>query len=158
MVARSKPRVGPAEPATDTPGDGSPFALGLLLRRAQDRAAGALLQALRPLGLELRHFAVLSTLAASGSMSQSELVAAVGTDKASMVRVVDDLERADLVVRRPFPGDRRVHAVEPTRHGIEVVDAATTAAGPIADGLVAHLGPGEADQLLDLLARFTYPD
>jgi DNA-binding MarR family transcriptional regulator len=158
VAARSKPRVSSVERATDTPGDASPFVLGLLMRRAHDRAADALLQALRPLGLELRHFAVLIALSTHGSMSQSELVAAVGSDKASMVRVVDDLERADLVARRPFPGDRRVHAVELTPHGLEVFDAAHVAARPIADGLVAHLRPGEAEQLLDLLTRFTYVD
>ena len=75
-----------------------------------------------------------------------------------MVRVVDDLERAGLVARRPFPGDRRVHAVEMTPHGLEVFDAAHVPARPIAGRLTAHLRPGEAEQLLDLLTRFTYPD
>ncbi len=76
-----------------------------------------------------------------------------------MVRVVDDLERAGLVIRRPVPGDRRVHAVEMTPTGLETFDAAHVPAQEIADGLVAHLRPGEAEQLLDLLTRFTYsPD
>ncbi|HEX3591511.1 MAG TPA: MarR family transcriptional regulator [Pseudonocardiaceae bacterium] len=153
MTTRSKPAVR----ATDTRDDASPFALGLLMRRAHDRAAGELVRALRPLGLELRHFAVLINLNAHGSMSQSELVAAIGTDKASMVRVVDDLESRDLVARKPFPGDRRVHAVELTPQGLEVFDAAHVAAAPIAGELVAHLAPGEAELLFDLLTRFTYP-
>ncbi|MGW4979305.1 MarR family transcriptional regulator, partial [Streptomyces mirabilis] len=45
--------------ATDRPGDASPFALALLLRRAHWRVAGVMAEALRPLGIELRHFAVL---------------------------------------------------------------------------------------------------
>jgi DNA-binding MarR family transcriptional regulator len=150
-------RVSARERATDTPGDISPFALGLLMRRAHDRAAGGLVEALRPLGLELRHFAVLIALNANGAMNQSALVATVGTDKASMVRVVDDQEARGLVTRRPFPGDRRVHVVEMTPQGLEAFDAAHVSARPIADGLVAHLRPGEAAQLLDLLTRFTYP-
>jgi DNA-binding MarR family transcriptional regulator len=157
MTIRQKSAVEPRERATDTPGDASPFSLGLLMRRAHDRAASALVEALRPLGLELRHFAVLIALNANGALSQTALVAAVGSDKASMVRVVDDLERAELVVRRPFPGDRRVHVIEMTAHGLEVFDAAHVSARSIADSLVAHLRPGEADQLLDLLTRFTYP-
>jgi DNA-binding MarR family transcriptional regulator len=151
------PAVSAAERATDTPGDVSPFALGLLMRRAHDRAATALVQALRPLGLELRHFAVLIALSTHGPMSQRDLVAATGSDKASMVRVVDDLEARELVVRRPHPGDRRIHTVEMTAGGLEVFDAAHVSARPIADQLVAHLRPGEAAQLLDLLTRFTYP-
>ena len=52
--------------ATDRPGDPSPFALGLLLRRAHWRAAAVMAEALRPLGIELRHFAVLLVLANLG--------------------------------------------------------------------------------------------
>jgi DNA-binding MarR family transcriptional regulator len=157
MTTKEPAPVSARERATDTPGDASPFALGLLMRRAHDRAASALVEALRPLGLELRHFAVLIALNAQGSMSQSALVAAAGSDKASMVRVIDDLEAKELVARRPVPGDRRMHAVEMTPRGLQVFDAAHVSARPIADRLVAHLRPGEAGQLLDLLTRFTYP-
>ncbi len=157
MTAERVSPVGAYERATDTPGDSSPFALGLLLRRAHDRAAAAPAAALRPLGLELRHFAVLIALNANGAMSQSALVATVGSDKASMVRVVDDLEAGGLVARRPFPGDRRVHLVEMTPQGLEVFDAAHVSVRPVTDRLVAHLRRGEASQLLDLLTRFTYP-
>jgi len=144
--------------ATDRPGDPSAFALGLVLRRAHDRAATALLGALRPLGLELRHFAALIALMTDGPMSQRALVTAMGSDKATIVRVVDDLERAGIVARLPVPGDRRVHNVTPTEHGVAVFDAAHVNAAAILDGLVGHLDPGEAAYLLDLLTRFTYPD
>lgn len=127
------------------------------MRRAHDRAATALVEALRPLGLELRHFAVLIALNAHGPLSQNGLAQVTGSDKASMVRVVDDLEGAGIVERKAVPGDRRIRAVEMTPHGFEVFDRAHAGAAPISDELVAHLGPGEADQLLDLLTRFTYP-
>jgi DNA-binding MarR family transcriptional regulator len=156
--ARTAPDRPPIARASDLPGDASPFALGLLLRRAHDRAASALLEAIRPFGLELRHFAVLIALSARGPLSQSALVAATGSDKTSMVRVVDDLERAGLVTRRPVPRDRRVHAIEMTPRGLEVFDAAHQPARQIAGHLTEHLQPGEAEQLLDLLTRFTYPD
>jgi DNA-binding MarR family transcriptional regulator len=143
--------------ATDRPGDASAFALGLVLRRAHDRAATAMVGALRPLGLELRHFAVLIALLTDGPMSQQALAGAVGSDKATIVRVVDDLERAGIVTRQPCPGDRRVHTVTPTEHGIAVFDAAHVNALTIVDRLVGHLAPGEADRLLDLLTRFACP-
>lgn len=144
--------------ATDTPDDRSPFALGLLLRRAHDRAAGALAGAVRPLGLELRHFAVLIALHRAGPLSQRDLVTETGMDKATMVRVVDDLESAGLAARRAVAGDRRVREVVVTEKGTEVFDAAHEAAASIADGLVAHLRPGEREQLTDLLVRFTHPE
>jgi DNA-binding MarR family transcriptional regulator len=158
MHHKTAPASPPIARASDLPGDASPFALGLLMRRAHDRAAAALVEAIRPFGLELRHFAVLIALNARGPLSQSALVAATGSDKASMVRVVDDLERKGLVVRRPVPGDRRVHAVEMTAQGLETFDAAHQPATQIAGRLTEHLRPGEAGLLLDLLTRFAYPD
>ncbi|MEU0791899.1 MarR family transcriptional regulator [Amycolatopsis sp. NPDC005961] len=143
--------------ATDRPGDGSPFALGLLLRRAHDRAAAELLGVLRPLGLEFRHFIVLVSLHTGGPMSQQALVGAVGSDKATMVRVVDDLEHAGLVTRTPRPGDRRVHTITPTAAGTAVFDTAHQHAEPVAEHLLGHLGAGEAALLLDLLTRLAFP-
>jgi DNA-binding MarR family transcriptional regulator len=141
--------------ATDRPGDGSAFALGLLLRRAHDRVAAELLGVLRPLGLEFRHFIVLVALHTGGPMSQRALAGAVGGDKATMVRVVDDLERAGLVTRDPRPGDRRVHTITPTPAGTTLFDTAHQHAGPVA----AHLaeGLGDVRLLLNLLTRLAFP-
>ncbi|MEU9365037.1 MarR family transcriptional regulator [Streptomyces avermitilis] len=142
---------------TDRPGDASPFALGLLLRRAHWRAAAVMEEALRPLGLELRHFAVLIVLVDRGPTVQRDLVAATGSDKAGIMRVVDDLERKGLAVRKTVPGDRRVRAVEITPQGMELFDAAHVAAEPLAERLIAALEPGEPERLTDLLTRFAHP-
>ncbi|WP_426570124.1 MarR family winged helix-turn-helix transcriptional regulator [Streptomyces canus] len=143
--------------ATDRPGDASPFALGLLLRRAHMRAATVMSEALRPLGIELRHFAVLIVLVDRGPTVQRDLAAATGADKAGIMRVVDDLERKGLAVRKTVPGDRRVRAVEITAQGLELFDAAHVAAESLAERLVAEMGAGEAEQLTNLLTRFAYP-
>ncbi|MGW3728119.1 MarR family winged helix-turn-helix transcriptional regulator [Streptomyces sp. F001] len=146
-----------ASRATDRPGDESPFALGLLLRRAHWRAVTVMTEALRPLGIELRHFAVLIELVNHGPTVQRDLATATGSDKAGIMRVVDDLERKGLAVRKTVPGDRRVRAVEITPQGRELFDAAHVAAEPLAERLVAELGPGESEQLTDLLTRFAHP-
>ena len=143
--------------ATDRPGDVSPFALGLLLRQAHWRAATVMAEALRPLGIELRHFAVLIVLVDRGPTVQRDLAVATGSDKAGIMRVVDDLERKGLAARKPVPGDRRARAVEITPQGLELFDAAHVAAEPLAERLVAELGPGEPAQLTDLLTRITHP-
>ncbi|MER5789186.1 MarR family winged helix-turn-helix transcriptional regulator [Streptomyces sp. NPDC001980] len=146
-----------ASHATDRPGDTSPFALGLLLRRAHWHAAAVMGEALRPLGIELRHFAVLIELVNHGPTVQRDLVAATGSDKAGIMRVVDDLERKGLAVRKAVPGDRRVRAVEITPQGLELFDAVHAAAEPLAERLVAELGPGEPERLTDLLTRLAHP-
>src|SRR5215468_8020604 len=156
MTAKAS-RQATAAHATDRRGDPSPFALGLLLRRAYWRAAAVMSEALRPLGIELRHFAVLLVLVNRGPTEQRDLVAATGSDKAGIMRVVDDLERKGLAVRKAIPGDRRARAVEITPEGLELFDAAHVAAEPLAERLVAELGPGETERLTDLLTRFVRP-
>ncbi|MES4888715.1 MarR family transcriptional regulator [Streptomyces sp. NPDC096012] len=156
MSADSPSEMTPAR-ATDRPGDTSPFALGLLLRRAHQRAAAVMSEALQPFGIELRHFAVLILLMDRGPTVQRDLVEATGSDKAGIMRIVDDLERKGLAVRKAVPGDRRVRAVEITQQGVELFDDAHVAAEPLADSLVTHLAAGEAEQLVDLLTRFTHP-
>ena len=143
--------------ATDRAGDPSPFALGLALRRAHWHAAAVMSEALRPLGIELRHFAVLLVLVNRGPTQQRDLVTATGSDKAGIMRIVDDLEGKGLAVRKPVPGDRRVRAVEITKKGLKLYDAAHAAAEPLAEKLVAPLKPTEAKQLTELLNRITAP-
>jgi DNA-binding MarR family transcriptional regulator len=155
MTAKA-PRRPTAPRAIDRPGDASPFALGLLLRRAHWRAAAVMSEALRPLGIELRHFAVLLVLVNRGPTEQRDLVEATGSDKAGIMRVVDDLERNGLAARKSVPGDRRVRAVEITPEGLQLFDAAHVAAEPLAERLLSVMGPGEAEQLKDLLTRFTF--
>jgi MarR family transcriptional regulator, lower aerobic nicotinate degradation pathway regulator len=157
MPRRTKTRT-PGIRATDRPGDSSPFAMGLLLRRAHSRAATELVAAMRPFGLELRHFAMLIVLADRGPTLQRDLVVATGFDKVAVGRAVDDLEAAKLVIREGVEGDRRVWMVTITEHGLEIFDEVHRAAQPIADSLIAHLKPGEFEQLMDLLTRYTYPE
>ncbi|MGY0056411.1 MarR family winged helix-turn-helix transcriptional regulator [Streptomyces sp. LZ34] len=157
MTAADVPHKTTASRASGRRGDASPFALGLLLRRAHWHAAAVMTEALRPLGIELRHFAVLIVLVDRGPTAQRDLAAATGTDKAGIMRVVDDLERRGLAVRKAVPGDRRVRAVEITPQGIELFDAAHVAAEPLAERLVAELEPGEPERLADLLTRLAYP-
>lgn len=140
-----------------TAGATSPFALGLLLRQAHWRAAAVMAEALRPLGIEPRHFAVLVVLVDRGPTVQKDLAAATGSDKAGIMRVVDDLERKELAVRTAVPGDRRARAVAITPSGLELFDAARLAVEPRARGLVAGMTPEEAEQLTALLTRFTHP-
>ena len=149
------PRQATASRATDRPGDPSPFALGLLLRRAHWRAAAVMTEALRPLGIELRHFAVLIVLVNRGPTEQRDLVEATGSDKAGIMRVVDDLERKGLAVRKAVPGDRRVRAVEITLEGRRAVRRRPRGGGAAGRAPGCRLGPGEPERLTDLLTRFT---
>ena len=145
----------PAEPRPEVvdPAAFPPYAVGQLLRRAHAQAARAFSAALAPTGIEGRHFGVLAALAAGGPQTQRDLVERVGSDRVSMMRIVDDLEARDLAVRRPVPGDRRLRAVELTDLGREVFHTAEQIAHSTADALLTHLEPDERAQLTRLLWR-----
>jgi DNA-binding MarR family transcriptional regulator len=134
-----------------------PYALGPLLRRGHTRAARAFNEALAPLGIEGRHFGVLAALV-DGSRPQRDLVEDVGSDRVSMMRIVDDLEARELAIRRAVPGDRRLRRVELTDHGREVFRDAEKAARATSEALLAHLNPHERSTLIALLARFVDPE
>jgi DNA-binding MarR family transcriptional regulator len=134
--------------------DDSPFVLGLLLRRAHEKAASAMDEPLAPFGIERRHLVVLMRLISDGALTQKQLVDRTQHDKASMVRIVDDLERLGLASRELVAGDRRLRAVTLTDHGREVFDQAQQAAVPVAVTSVKPLTPDQAEQLKLLLRAY----
>ncbi len=143
--------------SASAPDELPPYAVGQLLRRAHTRAARAFAEALTPLGIEGRHFGVLAVLA-DGPQTQRDLVERVGSDRVSMMRIVDDLETRELAVRRPVPGDRRLRAVELTDHGRELFQVAEKTARETSEALLAHLEPAEQSAFTELLGRFLQPD
>ncbi|MCU1681709.1 MAG: MarR family transcriptional regulator [Amycolatopsis sp.] len=130
--------------------------IGFLLRQAHQRAAAAFANALEPHEISGRHYPVLHTLGKRGPLSQRELVDSVNSDKASMVRIVDDLEAKGLAARRPAPGDRRVRSVELTEHGREVLAKAEQTAVDVAESLLTHLDQRKRAQLTALLLDFLH--
>ncbi|MER5882115.1 MarR family winged helix-turn-helix transcriptional regulator [Streptomyces sp. NPDC001910] len=143
--------------AADGSGSRSSITLGQALRQAHLLASDAVSAVLGRLGVEGRHFVVLIALCSQGPMSQSALVETTGCDRSTMVRVVDELERAGLVIRAAGPHDRRVRIVAATEDGRAVFDQAHADAVPVVSAMVAHLRPTEVQQLMDLLMRFAFP-
>lgn len=134
------------------------LAIGPLLLRAHRRAADAFNDALEPLGIQGRHFGVLMTLRSLGPMSQQRLTTQLGSDKSSMVRLIDDLEGRGLLERRPDASDRRAFAVTLTVEGESLFGRAQRAAVGVSRMLLADLTPAERRELPRLLALFVGAD
>jgi DNA-binding MarR family transcriptional regulator len=132
------------------------YEIGPLLRLAHGRAARAFSAALEPLAIEGKHFAVLNHLDRH-PRSQRELIELIDSDKASMVRLIDDLEAKGLVRRDLAPGDRRVRAVTLTDGGKAALVEARRTAGLVATRLLAHLPPDDRARLISLLREFVHP-
>ncbi len=111
------------------------------------------LQALEPLGLRPKHYAVLSVLVEEGPRSQQALGEALNIDASTMVALIDDLERDGLAERRRNPEDRRAYAIQSTAAGNASHEQARRAVKAMDDELLAPLDDAERELLHDLLVR-----
>ncbi|MGC0415967.1 MarR family winged helix-turn-helix transcriptional regulator [Embleya sp. AB8] len=135
-----------------------PAALGLLMFRAHQLARASANQAARPTGIELQHAGVLTAVQGGQIRSQRELGAALGIDKSTLVRIVDDLERRDLLKRRRTPNDRRAYEIMITEEGERrLQEAGELYRGAMLE-LLDVLDTRQQQQLHDLLALFVAQD
>jgi DNA-binding MarR family transcriptional regulator len=131
--------------------------IGLLLRQSHQRAAGALNSALSPLGLTGRHFGVMLLLRRDGTSTQRDLIRQTGSDKAGMVRTVEDLEKLGYLTRTPSVSDKRVANLNLTDKGIEAFDTAQRLASGAAEELFGSFTADELYALETLLAKIVTP-
>lgn len=108
---------------------------------------------LEPLGLEPGEFALLRAVAASGGESQQTLANRLHISPSWMVAIVDELERLDLLERRPHARDRRVRNLHLTVAGKKLLKRAEQQAQNFDRQVTGDLTERELQQLLDLLGR-----
>jgi DNA-binding MarR family transcriptional regulator len=93
------------------------WALGVVFRRYAKAAA----KALQDMPGGPRGYQVLATTHAEGPKRQLDLAGQLGVDRTVMTYLLDDLEKADLVLRRADPADRRARLIAPTEQGRETL-------------------------------------
>ncbi|MEU8637482.1 MarR family transcriptional regulator [Amycolatopsis sp. NPDC048633] len=135
-----------------------PNALGMLLNRAHRLARAHANEAARPTGIELQHAGVLATVRAGRVRSQRELGAALGVDKSTLVRIVDDLERRNLVRRQRSADDRRAYEIVITKEGEHRLAEADELFAEAMTGLLQVFDDADRRRLHDLLSRFVAQD
>ena len=127
--------------------------LGYHLRRAQVRAFSAFARHLSGTVLTPMLYGVLATIEASGGIGQGEIADALGADRSTMVRLVDQLERRDLVRRRTHPDDRRTVVPTLTEAGRDLLERATPLVHESERGYAGTLTEPERDELIATLRR-----
>jgi DNA-binding MarR family transcriptional regulator len=127
--------------------------VGYLLFRLGRTQSNLFVDALEPLGMRPKHFALMNLADLSEGSSQQELGRKLGLDSSGLVSVIDDLESQGLVERRRDANDRRRYAIHLTRAGKTKLSRAREAVKLRADELLAPLSEDERETLHDLLAR-----
>jgi DNA-binding MarR family transcriptional regulator len=135
------------------PGKETGYEIGFLLRAAHMRATSAFAAALTPLRIEGRHFAALDHLD-DRPYSQRQLADLTGSDKSTMVRLIDDLESKGLARRQASPDDRRTHTITLTSSGARTLAAAREIARTVVAELLGHMSAEDQQQLIALLQAF----
>lgn len=133
--------------------DAPPRSVGFLLSQLGFLTSKGFMEALDPLGIGPREFLLLRFVAASDGQSQQALAERLAVPPSRMVALVDHLEDAGLVERRPDPEDRRVRGLFLTRKGRGVLKRASEVAIEHETRLCAGINREEREQLIDLLQK-----
>ena len=133
--------------------DQAPRSVGFLISQLGFLSSKGFMGALEPLGIGPREFLLMRFVAATDGQSQQALAERLGVPPSRMVAMVDHLEEAGLVERRPDPEDRRVRGLHLTRKGRGVLDKASKIAIDYETRLCSGINREEREQLIDLLQK-----
>ncbi len=140
-----------SEAGVTVPGNSVGFSLsqiGLETARQFGEVVGAL-------GLEPRHFAVLHAVHRDAGQAQQTIGDLLAIPASTMVAIVDHLEGAKLLERRPHATDRRARILYLTTRGETLLSKAQAEAMAQEARICVGLGPQERAQLLGLLQRIS---
>jgi len=142
------PEVDPEDhvPAGLTPLSGAIFRTA----RAQRLVAG---KVLRDTGLYPGQELLMMQLWESGEQRQADLITSLGLDPSTVTKMLQRLEQAGFLSRRPSDQDRRAVMVRPTRAGLAMRTQVMQAWRDLEVAASAGLTSEEYDEVLRLLAR-----
>ena len=109
---------------------------GYLMARAGAAGQRHFAGRLEQLGLTPRTWGLMNVLDHEGPTTQQALGRLTLTDPSTMVATIDELEKHDLVQRRPHPTDRRAHQLHITDKGHETLSRGRALARQAQDDLL----------------------
>jgi DNA-binding MarR family transcriptional regulator len=117
----------------------------LMRKRFEQRARAA------ALGLTRAQAAVLAYLARQEGINQAALAQILELEPITLARLLDRLQAAGLVERRPDPKDRRAHLLYLTAAAYPLLDRIFALAAEVREDALAGVAEADRGRLLDLL-------
>jgi DNA-binding MarR family transcriptional regulator len=134
-------------------GDEAPSTLAFLLSQVGIYASQRFAERIAVLDLHPPLFRVLNVVDAAEGLSQQAIGEAIGAPPSRMVAIVDELERRELIERRPHPGDRRIRALHLTGKGRKQLARGRKVASEHEEELTRGLSDAERRRLVALLQK-----
>jgi DNA-binding MarR family transcriptional regulator len=128
--------------------------LGYFIRRLQVWVFQDFIRTLAPIDIRPAQYSVLVVVAGNPGLSQSDLAACLGIERARLVRLLDKLEKRGLTRRLASRTDRRSHALRLTGDGQKILKRAKMLAAVHETRLVERLGAEQRKLLIDTLKHF----
>jgi len=125
--------------------------LGYFARRLQIWVFQDFIRTLKRIDISPAQFSVLVVVGANRGLSQAELAATLGIERARLVRLLHRLEGRSLVERRRSDADGRRHALQLTPRGRAALARAKALAARHEQRLIEKLGAARHAVLLDTL-------
>lgn len=110
-------------------------------------------QKLRALDTSVAQWKVLSALSNGRAESAADLARLFGADTGALTRLLDRMESAELLARRPHPHDRRQHQLALTRRGQALMKQVPPLIVDDLNTRLAAFTPAEVGQLKTLLRK-----
>jgi DNA-binding MarR family transcriptional regulator len=126
---------------------------GFLLSQLGAHAAARFAERLRVLELSPADAGILRLLRTAAGISQQELSSRLQIHPSRLVAILDNLERRQLVERKPNPDDRRLYSLHLTKEGGEMLQRIGKVAREHQDELLSVLSGEERAKLTDMLQR-----
>jgi DNA-binding MarR family transcriptional regulator len=134
-----------------------PRLLGYNIRRAQQACWRTYVSSIGENKLRPGLFSLLCLVRANAGIAQIELGTHLGVDKASIVALLDRLERAGLIERRRCTRDRRRQGVFLTDAGGAELEALLTKVRKLERHMTSRFNKTELEQFLGYLKRLYAP-
>jgi DNA-binding MarR family transcriptional regulator len=128
--------------------------LGYFIRRVQVWVFQDFIRALAQIDISPAQFSVLVVISANSGLSQAELAATLGIERARLARLLHRLQGRGLIQRLESSDDGRRHALQLTSQGRTLLTRAKTLAARHERRLIERLGVERHSMLLQALRDF----
>ncbi len=127
--------------------------VGYNARRATLVIVDAFLRNMAVYGLRPVDFSVLSLITHNPGITSRQLCATLNIQPPNLVAIINQLEKRELITRRPHPRDGRAMGLHLTPAGRKLMKQAEATASEVEEAATARLSANERKTLMQLLKK-----